>query len=347
MNYNLVKELCLCYGASGRENDIANAIKQKMEPLCVKCIKDGFGNLFCFKTDHKNMLNVVIDAHTDTVGLAVKEVLEGGFLKFSPIGGVDARVLPGAEVTVHARQEVLGVVTSKPPHLMDEADKKKPPKFQDMFIDTGIANAHEIIKVGDIVTYRQKLDKMGSSITGTYLDDRACCSIVIEVFEKLKDIKLPFNLIASFSVQEELGLLGAKSQNLNPDVVIALDVTHGQTPDEKSDLTFECGKGTAIGFGPSLDKSLYEIIVNCAQKYNIDYQTEVIEASSGTNAWGYQIKEKPALCAVLSLPLKFMHTPVETASVKDYDNMVELTSKVLTSIKHDELEEIVKDKILR
>lgn len=318
-----------------------------MEPLCVKCEVDSFGNLFCWKTNGQNLLNVVIDAHTDTVGLSVKEVCENGFLKFSPVGGVDPRVLSGAEVTVHAKKEVLGVITSKPPHLMDEADKKKSPKFEDMFIDTGIKNAEQVISVGDIVTYRQRLDKMGESITGTYLDDRACCSAIIEVFEKIKDKDLPFNLIASFSVQEELGLLGAKAQNLNPDVVIALDVTHGQTPDEKSDLVFPCAKGTAVGFGPSLDKNLYEIITDCAKKYGLDYQTEVIEASSGTNAWGYQIKAKPAVCAVLSLPIKFMHTPVETASVKDYDNLVELTLCVLENMKGDQLESIVKDKILR
>lgn len=347
MNYNLVKELCLCYGASGREKNVKQLIEEKISPFCKSIETDAFGNLFCKKTDDGNLLNVVIDAHTDTIGLVVKEVLDGGFLKFSTLGGIDARVLPGAEVIIHSKQDILGVITSVPPHLMSEEDKKKSPKIKDMFIDTGLDNAKEIVSVGDIVTYKQRLDKIAESIMGTYLDDRACVGAVIEVFEKLKDVKLPFNLIASFSVQEEIGLLGAKAQKLNPDVLIALDVTHGKTPDEKSDLVFECGNGSAVGFGPSLDKNLYEFITGCAKKHNILYQTEIIEANSGTNAWGYQISQKPAVCAVLSLPIKFMHTPVETASVKDYDNLVDLTAEVLKGLTKEKLLSMVEDKILR
>jgi len=347
LNLDLVKELCLCYGASGREKNIVKILKNKLAPLCESFKTDDFGNLFCKRTDDENLLNVVLDAHTDTVGLVVKEVCENGFLKFSPLGGIDPRVLPAAEVIVHSKKDVLGVITSKPPHLMEEGDKKKAPKTEDMFIDTGIENAGDFICVGDIVTYKQRLDVLGGSITGTYLDDRACCAAIAEVFERLKGKKLPFNLIASFSVQEELGLLGAKSQKINPDVVIALDVTHGQTPDEKGDLAFRCGEGTAIGFGPSLDKGLYRLITDVAKNKKLPYQTEVIEASSGTNAWAYQISEKPAVCGLLSLPLKFMHTPVETACISDYDNLVEITVSFLEKLSMQQLDDLVKDQILR
>lgn len=342
-----MKNLCLAYGASGREDSVRELIKNKMEDFCEEIVTDKYGNLFCKRTNNKSYKNVVIDAHTDTVGLVVKEVCENGFLKFSALGGVDARVLPGAEVTVHSETDILGVIASKPPHLMSEEDKKNSVKIENMFIDTGLENAKDLISPGDIVTYRQRLEKMGSSISGTYLDDRACCSAIIEVFERLKDCTLPFNLIASFSVQEELGLVGAKWQQLSPDVVIALDVTHGQTPDESRDLAFQCGGGTAIGFGPSLNKDLYEIIKNCAEQNDILYQTEVLEGSSGTNAWGYQINPNPAVCITLSLPLKFMHTPVETASISDYDNLVDLTSKALACLTKEQLENLTNDRILR
>ncbi len=347
MNLDLIKTLCLSFGTSGRESKIAEIIKEKIEPFCKVCEKDKFGNLFCRKTDEKGLLNVVLDAHTDTVGLVVKEVSDNGFLKFSALGGVDPRVLPGLEVAVHGKKDILGVITSKPPHLMSGEDKKKAPKISDMFIDTGLLNADEFISAGDVVTYRRSLEKMGDCITGTYLDDRACCSAIIEIFENLKDVKLPFNLIASFSVQEELGLLGAKSQNLNPDIVIALDVTHGETPDEKSDLVFKCGKGAAIGCGPSLSKELYGLIKTAAQKKELDFQTEILEASSGTNAWGYQIAPKPAACAVVSLPLRFMHTPVETAAISDYDNMIDIVTEFLKNADKKSLENIVNDRILR
>jgi len=347
LNFELVKQLCTTYGASGRENAVRELIKSKMENLCTEIITDKYGNLFCKRTNIPGRKNVVIDAHTDTVGLVVKEVCDKGFLKFSPLGGIDARVLPGAEVVVHGKSDVSGVIASKPPHLMSDEDKKSNVKIENMFIDTGLSQTQEHISPGDIVTYRQTLIKMGESISGTYLDDRACCGAIIEIFENLKDCDLPFNLIASFSVQEELGLVGAKWQQLSPDVVFVLDVTHGQTPDESRDLAFKCGGGTAIGFGPSLNRDLYEIIKNCATENNISYQTEVLEGSSGTNAWAYQISEKPAVCSTLSLPLKFMHTPVETACISDYDNLVEITTCALKSISENQLENLTNDRVLR
>lgn len=347
MNFELVKELCTAFGASGRERAVHSLIKSRMEEFCKEITCDKYGNLFCKRTNNENLKTVVLDAHTDTVGLVVKEICQNGFLKFSALGGIDARILSACEVIVHGKKDVLGVIASKPPHLMSEEDKKSNVKTENLFVDTGLENAEEIISVGDIVTYRQTLNKMGKSISGTYLDDRACCSAIIEVFERLKDADLPFNLVASFSVQEELGLTGAKYQDLNPDMIIALDVTFGKTPDESRDLAFDCGKGCAIGFGPSLDRNLYEIIKTTAEKNNISCQTEVLEGSSGTNAWGYQIGKKPAVCGLISLPIRFMHTPVETACISDYDSLVELTAESLKSLDKDMLENMTNDRILR
>lgn len=347
MNFELVKEMCTVYGASGREGTAREYIKNKMADFCEEIETDKYGNLFCKRTVDKNLKNVVLDAHTDTVGFVIKEICENGFLKFSALGGIDARVLPASEIIIHGKKDVLGVIASKPPHLMSEEDKKSNVKIENMFIDTGLENAEDVISVGNIATYRPVLNKMGKSISGTYLDDRACCSAIIEIFEQLKGEDLPFNLIASFSVQEELGLSGARYQDLNPDVVIALDVTFGKTPDETRDLAFDCGKGCAIGFGPSLNKELYDIIKTQAENHNLPYQTEILEGSSGTNAWGYQINKKPAVCGLISLPIKFMHTPVETASISDYDNLVALTTTVLKNINKNQLDDLTSDRILR
>ena len=345
MNFELVKDLCLTFGASGRESTVCELIKSKMEPFCAEITTDKYGNLFCKRTNNENLKNLVIDAHTDTVGLVVKEIAENGFLKFCPLGGIDARVLPASEVIVHGKKDILGVIASKPPHLMSAEDKKSNVKIENMFIDTGLSDAENYVSVGDVVTYRQRFDKMGQNIVGTYLDDRACCGAIIEIFEQLKDVELPFNLIASFTVQEELGLAGAKYQDINPDVVIALDVTFGKTPDESRDLAFKCGEGATIGVGPSLNKSLSDFMKKCAKENNIPYQTEVLEGSSGTNAWAYQINKKPAVCGLLSLPIKFMHTPVETASVSDYDNLLDLTTVVLKNLTKEQLDDLTNDRM--
>ena len=144
MNFELIKDLCLTYGASGRESAVCELIKSKMEEFCTEITTDKYGNLFCKRTNDKNLKNLVLDAHTDTVGLVVKEISENGFLKFSPLGGIDARVLPASEVIVHGKKDILGVIASKPPHLMSADEKKSNVKIENMFIDT--ANCAEFQK---------------------------------------------------------------------------------------------------------------------------------------------------------------------------------------------------------
>ncbi len=337
MNFERLRNLCRVYGVSGAENECTLLIKKIMEPYCDSMFTDVSGNLFCIKKSKKeNAPTIMLDAHTDSVGFMVKEVCEGGFLKFDEVGGIDPRILPALEVSVHGRKEVCGVITSKPPHLMKDNDKEKCPKIKDLYIDTGNESG---IEVGDKVSFVQRADIMGECVTGTYLDDRAGCSAITEVFEYFSDKELSFNLVGAFTVQEELGLCGAKFADISPDLAIVIDVTHGSTPDEKGNRVYKTGGGCAIGAGPNVDSDYLEMIKGCAENNGLIYQIEVMEGNTGTNAWAYQIKNSGTPCLILSFPLKFMHTPTETMKISDFDNTVDLLKAFLSQLDANDIKQ--------
>lgn len=350
MNFKLVKNLCEVAGVSGREHETADMIRSVMEPYCDKIEMDDAGNLICTKqADDPDAPTILLDAHMDTIGFVVSEVLEGGFLKVQNMGGVDERILPGCEVTVYGKERVSGIIGSKPPHLMTKEEGKQFAKLEDLVVDTGFPGREifEIVRPGDMVSFVQQADLIGKCVTATYLDDRAGVAAIIEVFERLKGQALPFHLTAAFTVQEELGLIGAKSGHEQPDLAIVIDVTHGSTPDEKGDRVYQTGGGTAIGMGPNVHPAWFDRIVSVAKKKGIPYQIEVMEGNTGTNAWAYQVRDQGIGCLILSLPLKFMHTPVETLEISDYDNLVRLTEAFLCQIRKEDILEISDWKVIK
>ncbi len=338
MNFNLLRELCTVPGVSGNEKECRNLIKKLIEPFCDEIDDNGF-NLYCIKyAQDKNAPLVVLDAHMDSVGFMIKEIKEGGLVKFDTVGGIDKRVLPSLEVTLQGKEKIPGVISSVPPHLLKNNEGLK---TETMVIDTGFVNGglEKILSVGDSVTYKQQLDIMGSCIMGTYLDNRAGVGAIIETFEFFRNKTLPFNLVAAFTVQEELGLKGAKLFDKEAALAVVVDVTHGSTPDEKGNEVYQCGKGTAIGYGPNVHPLYFDMAVNCAKEKNIDFQVEILEGHSGTNAWAYQVNGLSVPSVIFSFPLKFMHTPVETMSICDYDNLKELLAEFLSSLTVEKLKQ--------
>lgn len=349
MNFDLLEKLCKADGISGREQNIAKLIEEKIASYCDTIEYDDMGNLFCTKkASVKDASTVLLDAHTDAIGLIVTKILENGFLAVQNMGGVDERILPGSEVVIHGREKLRGVIGAKPPHLMKKDEGDETQKIEDMAVDTGLGEeASKLIQVGDVISFVQQADMMGSCVTGTYLDDRAGVCAIIEIFEGLKDKELPFNLVGAFTVQEELGLIGAKFGKISPNLAIIIDVTHGSTPDEKGDRVYTSGGGTAIGVGPNMHSEWVREIRNYAEKEKIPYQLEVMEGNTGTNAWAYQVKNEGVGCLILSFPLKFMHTPVETMVVSDYDNLLTLTEGFIRSLSKEKILELSEGAVLK
>ena len=338
MNIDVLKDLCFSFGVSGKESEVIQTVKKNILPYCTEVKFDKFGNLICSKFIDENLPTILIDAHIDSVGFIVKKVFDRGFISFDAIGGIDKRILPTSEVIIYGKEKIKGVITAKPPHLMSDEEKNKSIEIEDLFIDTGITNGlDQIVSVGDLISYSPALDKMLNSVSGTYLDNRLGAYSVIEIFKSLNNYELPFNLSAVFTLQEEVGMIGSKYVNHSADLCIVIDVTHAKTPDEQSDEAFVSGKGAAIGVGPNINPCYSSLIIDFCKRKNINYQIEVLEGSSGTNAWKYQIKDKGLPCLVLSIPIKFMHTPVETASINDVDNITFMISEFLKTINTDTL----------
>ncbi len=340
MNFNLLKRLCTSFGVAGDEKECRNLIKEIMAPLCDE-IEDRYPyNLYCTRyAEDKNAPYVILDAHMDSVGFMVKEIKEKGIVKFDTVGGIDSRVLPSLEVTLKGREKISGIISSIPPHLLKNDEGLKPVQ---MVVDTGYIKGglEKILSVGDSISYKTQLDIMGDCVTGTYLDNRAGVCVIVETFENFKDKKLPFNLVAAFTVQEELGLKGAKLFDKDAALAVVIDVTHGQTPDEKGNESYECGKGTAIAFGPNVHTEYFDMAVNCAKERNLDFQIETLEGNSGTNAWAYQTSGLSVPSVIFSFPLKFMHTPVETMKISDYDNLKDILTAFLSELTAEKLNSI-------
>ena len=324
MDFQLLKELCSKKGVSGDEREIAEFTAIILEPYADYVEISPLNNVFAFKKGASDK-TLMLDAHLDTIGLIVKDKLERGFLSFDTVGGVASNILPASEVLIG---DTLGIISSKPPHLMSAEEQKKAFDIKNMYIDTG--HMSEDINIGDTVRFSNLPEIMGNCVSGSYLDNRAGLCALIEVFREVEN--LPFSLALNLTAGEEMGFKGAKALKKEPDMIITVDVTHGETPDEKRDMVFKCGKGTAIATGPNIHPFVFEKLKETCIKNNLDYQIEVLEDSTGTNAWAYQVVGNSIPCGLLSFPLKYMHTPVETMSISDYDNLKEILKAFISSL---------------
>lgn len=321
-----LKELSDLRGISGFEYRINEQIKKLIEPYCDEVRVDSLGNIIALKKGKKSNKKIMLEAHMDEIGLMVSQIEKNGFLKFINIGGVDPRILPASEVTVHAKKDLKGVIGAKPPHLMTSGEGDKSVKITDMTIDTGLSYEEvcELVSVGDSVTLSQSVGKLlNDNISLKTLDDRAGVCAVIEVFKRVGAIDA--DLYASISTQEEVGLRGARvaSFGIFPDMAIAIDVCHAVTPDNSKNA-FEAGSGTVVTIGPNIHPKMSEKLFELAKKYDIKTNTDVDDGDTGTDAWAIQVTKTGVPTALLSIPLKYMHTSVETMNMSDFEATIAL-----------------------
>ncbi|MBQ3038152.1 MAG: M42 family peptidase [Clostridia bacterium] len=321
-----LKELSDLRGISGFEYRINEQIKKLIEPYCNEVRVDSLGNIIALKKGKKSNKKIMLEAHMDEIGLMVSQIEKNGFLKFINIGGVDPRILPASEVTVHAKKDLKGVIGAKPPHLMTSGEGDKSVKITDMTIDTGLSYEEvcELVSVGDSVTLSQSVGKLlNDNISLKTLDDRAGVCAVIEVFKRVGAIDA--DLYASISTQEEVGLRGARvaSFGIFPDMAIAIDVCHAVTPDNSKNA-FEAGSGTVVTIGPNIHPKMSEKLFELAKKYDIKTNTDVDDGDTGTDAWAIQVTKTGVPTALLSIPLKYMHTSVETMNMSDFEATIAL-----------------------
>ncbi|MBR4720408.1 MAG: M20/M25/M40 family metallo-hydrolase [Clostridia bacterium] len=310
-----------------------------LSPYCNEVKIDTLGNVIAVKYCGKpNAKKLLIEAHIDEIGLMVKNIDENGFITFVNVGGVDARILPAMEVIVHGKKDLKGVIGAKPPHIMSDGEDKKSVKIEDMSIDTGLSfeEVKKQVSVGDSISFSTVAEELADGqITGKSLDDRASIAVLIDVMKNISNLAV--DVYAVCSVQEEVGGFGAMtaSFSVEPDFAIAIDVCHGITPDN-SYCAYEIGGGAVITCGPNIHPKMYELLTNAAKKHNIKFQIDVDGGNTGTDAWQIQVVREGIPTGLLSIPLKYMHTLVETISISDAEDVAKLITAFIGELSGEE-----------
>ena len=340
-------ELSLAAGPSGREGScsldknketaysVLERAKAQMEalktsagaPFFSSVEIDRFGNLIgsrpCGLPDAKR---VVLDAHLDEVGLVVTGA-EEGFLTFRAVGGVDPRMLPDREVTLLTDPTTFGLVAVLPPHIQKPEDADKSIPIEDLRIDAGLTQDQAEQLIGTFAVPRGAVRTLKNDrISGKAMDDRAGFVTLLRTAELLRDVPLDADLYVMGSSREETNGGGAMvgAFSLKPHCFVAVDVTHARTPDSPKEGTFPLGSGAIIGVGPNIARWMSERFVIKAKELEIPWLPEVMAGNTGTNAWRVQTAREGIATAVLSLPLKYMHSPVETLDLHDLEHCAAL-----------------------
>lgn len=324
---------CAC-GPSGQEGEVCRLALESLRPLVDEAWQDRFGNVIGLRRcGREGAKRVVLDAHLDEVGLLITGA-EEGFLRFRPVGGIDPRMLPNREVTLLSEPPRFGLVAVLPPHVQQVGDSDKAIPLSDLFIDAGLTQEEAEGYIGTFVvprgSFRHHLNKV---VSGKALDDRAGFVTLLRTLELLEHTPLDVDLYIMGSSREETNgggaLVGAFA--LKPHCFVAVDVTHARTPDSPKDETFPAGQGAAIGIGPNIPHWLSDRFRQKAEEAGLSWAPEVMAGNTGTNAWRVQTAREGIATAVLSLPLKYMHSPVETLDLAD----VETTAQLLAAFVRD------------
>ena len=335
MSLELLKKLCETPGISGREERIRELVQREMSKYVDQVQVDTLGNVIGIKKG-TGAKKIMVAGHMDEIGFLVSYIDKQGFIRLQPIGGFDPRNLVAQRVVVHGRKDLPGVLMPgiKPKHLQT-GDESKKLKLGDFFVDLGLTKAEldKLVRIGDFVTMDRNFIQMGNLISSKALDDRAGVYIMLEALKRLQNQEADIYAVAT--VQEEVGLRGAMTSSfgIQPDIGVALDVTIAAdipgTP-KHSHIT-SLGKGAAIKIRDSASNSNYKLVDfmrNLAEQEQIKHQMEILPRG-GTDAGAMERAQTGCPVITISLPTRYVHSVVETASVSDLEDCIKLLSRFL------------------
>ncbi len=338
---DVLKRLVEAPSVPGFEDEVRRIIIEEFRNLNLQVEVDIMGNVIGLREGEDNP-KIMVAAHMDQVGLMVTHIDDDGYLRFKA-RGFDQRVLYGLQVLVHGEKgKLFGVIGAKPAHLTKPDEREKVVKVEDMAIDIGAASKEEVLKLGikpgTVVTPILALREMGNKdrVISVGLDDKAGVAAIIKAMELLGKEKLPATVYAVATCQEEVGLRGAitATYKIKPHVGIAIDVTHASAynVDKKLVSGIELGKGPAIGIGPNFHPALWKLAEEICAEKGIPYQREPIPGSSGTDAWVIQVSREGVATSLISIPLRYMHSPGEVASLSDIENAAKLIAELIIKL---------------
>jgi len=343
---NLLKEMLSASGLSGFEGPIREIIREAWEPLTDELSISKIGSLHGLKKGQGDQprKRVLISAHMDAIGMMVTQV-EDGLMRVTEIGGLDHRILPGQPVTVHGRKDLPGIVVQPPGHLLPESAGDGPVEMKYLFVDVGLMpdEVAELVRVGDTVSYAQEpLELTGEALAGHTLDNRVSVAAATLCLEALQGRVHDWDVWAVASAQEEETLGGALTSpfDIRPDIAIIIDVCFAKGPGSSDWRSLPFGEGVGIGYGPNIHPALYDAFEKKAKELEIPYHRDLMPKMSGTDAMAVQVVAEGIPCAVLGIPLRYMHTPVEMVSLKDIRRAGRLMAEFIADLEPDALDQI-------
>jgi len=332
INVELLSEICRTPGAPGFEQKVRELVIRELKDHVDSIEIDNMGNVSAIKKGLADK-RVMIGAHMDEIGFIVTHIDDQGFLRFHTLGGFDPKTHTAQRVVVHGKKDLVGVMSSKPIHVMTPEEKNKLPKNSDYFIDLGMKRkeVEKHISIGNPITRQRDLIEMGSCVNSKSLDNRLAVYVLIEMLKELKGKDVPYDIYGVFTVQEEVGLRGANTaaQKIQPDFGFGLDTT----------IAFDCpgagkhekitslGEGTAIKIMDSrtiCDYRMVDYMKKTAKKNKIKWQPEILTAGGTDTAGIQQMTAGGSIAGAVSIPTRHLHQTVEMADKDDIRRSIDL-----------------------
>jgi len=341
INIALLKEICEIAGAPGFEKRVRDLVIKEVRPLVDELSVDNLGNVITIKKGVKNPdgKKAMVGAHMDEIGFIVTHIDDNGFVRFATLGGFDPKTLTAQRVIIHGKEDIVGVMGTKPIHVMSPEERNKVSKITDYFIDLGRnkEEVEKIVSIGDPITRERELIEMGDCVNCKSIDNRVSVFVLIETLRNLKEV--PYDIYGVFTVQEEVGIRGANvsAHTINPDFGFGLDTTiaydlPGAQPHEK---VTSLGKGAAIKIMDAstiCDYRMVDYMKKTADAAEITWQPEVLTAG-GTDTAGIQRMGKDgAISGAVSIPTRHLHQVIEMAHKSDIQDAIDLLGACLTNL---------------
>lgn len=341
MNISFFSKICEIPGAPGHEHNIREYVKNNISQYVDECRIDNVGNLIAIKRGNRNPQNkkVMVAAHLDEIGFIVTAIDEKGFVRFHTLGGFDPKTLTAQRVIIHGTKDIIGVMGSKPIHVMSPEERNAVAKITDYFIDTGYTKEEldKYIKIGDVITRERSLIEMGECINCKSLDNRVSVFILAETLKEIKEI--PYDLHAVFTVQEEMGGRGAAvaAHHINPDFGIALDTTIAyDVPGAKEqEMVTRLGQGAAIKIMDSSvisDIRMVSYMKSLADKHKIKWQPEILTGGNTDTAALQRNGKNGSIAGAISIPTRHIHQVIEMVNKKDVEYCIKLLKVSLENL---------------
>jgi endoglucanase len=344
-----LKSMISAPGLSGDEVPVRKLIEESWQPLTDELTISRLGSLHALKrgSSPEPRPGILLAAHMDAIGLIVSAVV-GEYLRLTSIGGLDPCVLPGQLVTVHGSEDLPGVIIQPPVHTLPEEAHSGPVTLDYLLVDTGLS-ARQLsrrVKVGDRVSFAQEpLELKGDTLAGHSLDNRASIAAITHCLQELQGRRHLWNVWAVATTQEETTMGGARTSafQLRPELAVAIDVTYGRSPGSPEHKTFPLNEGPTLGWGPNVHPGLHQAFKHVADQLEMSFKVEVMPRHSGTDAFAMQVAAEGIPSMVISIPLRYMHTPVEVVGLKDITRAGVLLAAFIAQLELDFIDKLTLD----